>query len=436
MRRKKIHHYLLIVTSVLFFSSIGKPEHLSRPDLKSNGQDFSILIENVLIKTVTKGDLAGSVLIEGGKIIAVGDTFDVPAGTKKVDGTGKILTPGLVDSHSHLGLGPSGGVTEDNENSNPSTPELRIIDSIHPEGVAPHRYSFRDAVREGVTTVIARPGSGNVIGGMSAVLKLRGGTVDDMILKFPVDMKMAMGKKGGYASKGQFPMTKMGTAYVVRKAMIEAVDYKNSLNKYEAEKAKKKDVIPPKRDLGHEAMMLVLDKKLPVHVHASPVDDIMTAVRLHDEFGFSKLSIAHGDESYKIADILAEKGVMVVVGPQMITYDDKGALINIADYLVRHGVEVNIMTDADVVQQEYLRFQAAVAVKYGMDPAEALRAVTINPARWAGLEDRIGSIEVGKDGDLVLFDGDPFDVRTRVEMVFIEGKLVFDAAAQKKEGEM
>ncbi|MCG2816205.1 MAG: amidohydrolase family protein, partial [Candidatus Aminicenantes bacterium] len=197
-----------------------------------------------------------------------------------------------------------------------------------------------------------------------------------------------------------------------------------------------KDALRPGRNLGHEAMVQVLEKKLPVHVHASQVDDIMTAVRLHDEFEFAKLSIGHGDESYKIADILAEKGVMVVVGPQMITFDEEGCLVNIADYLVRRGVEVNIMTDADVVQQEFLRFQAAVAVKYGMDPDEALKAITINPARWAGLENSIGSIEVGKDADLVLFDGDPFDIRTRVQMVFIEGKLVFDAAAEEKKGEM
>lgn len=436
MRKIWITRFMPIVVLLIFPAVVGHSGSLFGLPSMPDAEDISLVFENVRIKTVTLGEFTGSVLVENGKITAVGSSVVVPPGAKKVDGTGKVMTPGLIDSHSHLGLGPSGGITEDNETTNPATPELRIIDSIHPEGVAPHRFSFRDAVREGVTTVIARPGSGNVIGGMSAVLKLRGGTVDDMILKFPADMKMAMGKKGGYASKGQFPMTKMGTAYVVRKAMLEAADYKNSLNKYEAEKSKNKDALRPGRNLGHEAMVQVLEKKLPVHVHASQVDDIMTAVRLHDEFEFAKLSIGHGDESYKIADILAEKGVMVVVGPQMITFDDEGGLINIADYLVRHGVEVNIMTDADVVQQEFLRFQAAVAVKYGMDPEEALKAITINPARWAGLENSIGSIEVGKDADLVLFDGDPFDIRTRVQMVFIEGKLVFDAAAEEKKGEM
>ena len=391
------------------------------------------VIKNVRILTVTDGELTGSVLIRDGKIAALGQDVEIPAGAVVIDGTGKILTPGLIDSHSHLGLGPSGGITEDNEGSNPVTPQLRIIDSIHPEGVAPHRWSFSHAVSQGITTIIARPGSGNVIGGQSAALKLRGGTVDDMVLVFPVDMKMAMGKKG-YAAKGQFPVTKMGTVYAVRKAMLDAAEYKKSLEKYNKDKEKNKDAVPPKRDLANEAMMLVLERKIPVHVHASPVDDIMSAVRLGDEFDFFKLSIGHGDESYKIADELAKRGIVVVVGPQMIVFDDNGTLINLADFLVKHGVEVNIMSDADVVQQEFLRYQAAMAVKYGMDPLDALKAITINPSKLIGLEDRIGSIELGKDADLVLFDGDPFDIQTEVLKVFIDGKLAFDASSQTEKG--
>jgi imidazolonepropionase-like amidohydrolase len=393
------------------------------------------VIKNARILTVTQGELIGSVLIKDGKIAAVGAEIKVPEGAVVIDGTGRILTPGLIDSHSHLGLGPSGGITEDNESSNPVTPQLRIIDSIHPEGVAPHRWSFKHAVSQGVTTIIARPGSGNVIGGQSAALKLRGGTVDNMVLVFPLDMKMAMGKKG-YGAKGQFPVTKMGTVYAVRKAMVDAAEYKKSLDKStkEKEKDKKNEAQPPKRDLANEAMVQVLERTLPVHVHASPVDDIMSAVRLGDEFNFFKLSIGHGDESYKIADELAKRGVVVVVGPQMIVYDEKGKLINLADYLVKHGVEVNIMSDADVVQQEFLRFQATIAVKYGMDPLEALKAISINPAKLIGLEERIGSIEVGKDADLVLFSGDPFDIQSKVLKVFIDGKLLFDSESDSKHG--
>lgn len=395
-------------------------------------QEDALVIKNARILTVTQGVIdKGDILIQDGKIADIGIDIKIPADAKVLDAEGKLITPGLIDSHSHLGLGPSGGITEDNENSNPVTPQLRIIDSIHPEGVAPHKHSFQHALSEGVTTIIARPGSGNVIGGQSAALKLLGITVDDMILVFPCDMKMAMGRKG-YGAKGLMPVTKMGVAYLVRQAMLDAQGYKLALEKYELEKKKTPEKQPPKRDLKNEAMVKVLNRKLPVHIHASPVDDIMTAVRLGDEFDFYKLSIGHGDESYKVADELAKRGIVVVVGPQMIVFDDEGHLINLADYLVKHGVEINIMTDADVVQQEFLRFQAAIAVKYGLDPAEALRAITINPAKLIGMETRIGSLEKGKDADLVIFDGDLFDIQTSVLQVFINGISVFQSEKGKE----
>jgi len=386
-----------------------------------------IAIKNGKVMTPTQGILTkATILIKDSKIQEVGPDIRIPDNVKVIDAHGCVITPGLIDSHSHLGLGPSGGITEDNEMSNPVTPQLRIIDSIHPEGVEPHRLSFRDAVAQGVTTIIARPGSGNVIGGQSAALKLSGKTVDDMILKFPCDMKMAMGRKSYYGNKGMMPVTKMGTAYLVRKAMVEAQEYQNDWERYRAKAKNDPTAKPPQKNLKNEAMLKVLNREIPVHIHASPADDIMTAVRLGDEFNFFMLSIGHGVEAYKIADELAKRDVVVVVGPQMITFDDKGHLINLADYLNKHGVEVNIMTDADVVQQEFLRFQAAIAVKYGMNPLEALKAITINPARLIGKEDQIGSLEVGKDADIVIFDGDPFSLQTTVIKVFINGIEVYN----------
>ncbi len=405
---------IAVLILVLIFSSFGFAE------------EKIVAIKGSKILTVTKGTIEnGTILIKDGKIQKVGKDIKIPENAEIIDAANCIITPGLIDSHSHLGLGPSGGITEDNEMSDPCTPQLRIIDSIHPEGVAPHKYSFRDAVSEGVTTVIARPGSGNVIGGQAAAIKLCGKTVDDMILVFPCDMKMAMGHKGYYASKGMMPMTKMGTAYIVRKAMLEAEEYHQAWQRYEKEKAKTPDARPPKRDLKNEAMLKVLRRELPVHIHVGDADDIMTAVRLADEFNFYKLSLAHAEGAYKVADELAKRGVIVVVGPSMITFDDKGKLINLADYLVKHGVEVNIMTDADVVQQEFLRFQAAIAIKYGMSPHEALKAITINPAKLIGMEKRIGSIEEGKDADIVIFSGDPFDIQTQVIKTLINGELVY-----------
>ena len=385
------------------------------------------VIKGARILTVTNGIVEkGSIRIENDKITALGTDFEIPENARVIEAAGTVVTPGLIDSHSHLGLGPSGGVTEDNEMSDPSTPQLRIIDSIHPEGMPPHRGSFKDAVSEGVTTIIARPGSGNVIGGLSAALKLTGKTVDEMVLAFPVDMKMAMGKKGYYASKGRLPVTRMGTAYIVRQAMVDAKQYQNSWRRYEEKKKADPDASPPKRDLKNDAMLKVLNREIPVHIHCSRVDDIMTAVRLANEFDFYKLSLGHAEESFKVADELAKKGVVAIVGPLMITYDDEGNLVNLADHLVEHGVEITIMTDADVVQQEFLRYQASIAIKYGLDPAEALKAITINPAKLIGMEDRIGSLETGKDADIVIFDGDPFDIQTTVLKTFINGKIVYD----------
>ena len=249
----------------------------------TGAEEQVVAIVNARILTVTKGEIAkGTVLIANGKILEVGADVNVPEGARVIDAAGCVVTPGLVDSHSHLGLGPSGGVTEDNEASDPVTPQLRVIDSIHPEGLGPDKGQFRNALAEGVTTVIARPGSGNVIGGQSAVLKLRGGTVDDMVVVFPADMKMALGHKGAYASKGAMPMTKMGAAYLVRQAMLDAADYRDALARYAKEKAKKPEAAPPARDLKKEAMLKVLEREIPVHIHVTSADEIMTAVRLAD----------------------------------------------------------------------------------------------------------------------------------------------------------
>ena len=384
-----------------------------------------IAIKGGKIYTVTKGTIKnGTILIKGKKIVAVGRNIRIPQEAEIVDAKGKVITPGLVDAHSHLGLGPSGGVTEDNEMTDPATPQLRIIDSINPYGEEPDKGCFRKALAEGVTTVICRPGSGNVIGGQAAAVKTYGKTVDEIIRNFPCDMKMAMGRKKG---TGGYPMTKMGTAYIIRKYLLLGREYQKKLEEYEKEKKKNPKAKPPKRDLKAEAMALVTSGRLPVHIHVIDANDIMTIVRIATEFGLKDVSLGHAEEAYKVARELAKHNIKVVVGPRVIVYDDENHLIDLAEYLRKAGVEVSIMTDADVVQQEYLRYQAALAVKYGMPYEEALRAITLNPAKLAGVADKVGSIEPGKLADIVIFSGDPFDVLSRAEKVFIEGKLVYKA---------
>jgi imidazolonepropionase-like amidohydrolase len=389
------------------------------------GPGFSsglFFIRGAEIRTVTRGTIKkGDIILKDGKISEIGENLSVPEGSVVIEASGKIITPGLIDSHSHLGTGVTMLKSEENDGSGPSTPHMRILDSMHPEGIVPHEGTYKDAVAEGVTTVISRPGSGNVIGGQSLAIKLSGKTVDDMILRSPVDMKMAMGPK-------RYPTTstRMGVAQVVRQAMLEARKYKDSREKYESDKELKPETLPPERNLTNEAMLKVLNRELPVHIHCSPIADILTAIRLGDEFNFLKLSLAHGDDTWRVADELAKRGIVVVVGPNIVEYDDQGNLINLPQYLVEHGVEINIMTDTDIVQQEYLRFQAAVAIRHGLDPDEALKAITINPARLIAAEDRIGSLEAGKDADLVIFDGDPFDFQTSVLKTFINGELVFE----------
>ncbi len=413
--RNLAEKFFLLTTLFFSFNTIfgALPDHGSTKGL--------YFLRGAEVWTVTRGIIQnGDIVLKDGKIAEVGKNLAVPEDAIVIEASGMIITPGLIDSHSHLGTGVTMLKSEENDGSGPSVPHMRILDSMHPEGIVPHAGSYKDAIAEGVTTVISRPGSGNVIGGQSLAIKLSGRTMDDMILKQPADMKMAMGPK-------RYPgtSTRMGVAQVVRQAMMEARKYKESWEKYIGKKKTDPQARPPERNLTSEAMLKVLNRELPVHIHCSPIADILTAIRLGDEFNFYRLSLAHGDESWRVADELAKRGIVVVVGPNIVEYDDQGNLINLPQYLVEHGVEINIMTDTDIVQQEYLRFQAAVAIRHGLDPLEALKAITINPAKLIEEEGRIGSLEAGKDADLVIFNGDPFDFQTNVVKVFINGEMVY-----------
>lgn len=362
------------------------------------------------IHTVTGPTLEqGTILIKQGKIIAVGDQVEIPAGCPVVDATDQVLMPGLIDTHSHVGIFEEihrieGG--DGNETTDPITPYLRAIDAINPDDLA-----FSDAVAGGVTTVAVAPGSANVIGGTMVAMKTAGRIVDQMVIKNPVGMKAALGEnpKRVYGAEKKTPSTRMASAALLRKTLVETLNYINKA--------------PQERDFTLENLVPVLEGKLPLRVHAHRADDIVTAIRIADEFNI-KLVLEHCTEGYKVADLIAAKQIPAIIGP-IITNRSKvemqGVALQNAYQLQQAGVKFAIMTDHPVVPIQYLALSAALTVRGGLSEAEAIKAITIQPAEILGLANQIGSIEVGKDADLVLLDREIFDVRCRIKQVYIKG---------------
>jgi imidazolonepropionase-like amidohydrolase len=363
----------------------------------------------------------GVVLVNDGRIEAVGRDVRVPEAAERVAAAGKVVVPGLVDAHTHLGVHEEaeGWAGQDtNEMTDPVTPQVRALDAINPADLG-----FADAVAGGVLTVNVNPGSGNPVGGQAAAVRSAGRTVDDMVLRAPSGLKSALGEnpKRVYGERKQLPSTRLGTAAVIRDALVKARNYLDKLDRG--------DDPPPERDLRWEALGLVLSGEVPWRQHCHRADDIATALRLADEFGY-RLVIDHGTEAALLADRLAERGVPVLIGP-LVTSRSKVELRNRSltnpGRLAAAGVELGIITDHPVVPIHLLHVQAALAVREGLDPAAALRAVTMTPARVLGLDDRLGSLEPGKHATLCVWSGDPLDARSRVEAAWIEGRQVFGA---------
>jgi imidazolonepropionase-like amidohydrolase len=361
----------------------------------------------------------GVVLVNDGRVEAVGRDVRVPDGAEWVGAAGKVVLPGLVDAHTHLGVHEEaeGWAGQDtNEMTEPVTPQVRALDAINPADLG-----FADAVAGGVLTVNVNPGSGNPIGGQAAAVRSAGRTVDDMVLRAPSGLKSALGEnpKRVYGDRKQLPSTRLGTAAVIRDALVKARNYLDKLDRG--------DDPPPERDLRWEALGLVLSGDIPWRQHCHRADDIATALRLADEFGY-RLVVDHGTEAVLLADQLAERGVPVLIGP-LLTSRSKVELRNRSltnpGRLAAAGVELGIITDHPVVPIHLLAVQAALAVREGLDPAAALRAVTLAPARVLGLDDRLGSLEPGKHATLCVWSGDPLDARSRVEAAWIEGRQVF-----------
>ncbi len=363
----------------------------------------------------------GTVLIQDGKITAVGADVTIPDGVERVDAAGRWVLPGFVEAHGHVGVHEEaeGWAGQDtNEMTDPNGARLRALDAINPADLG-----FADALAGGVTTVVIKPGSGNPIGGQTVAVKCWGRTVDEMLVREPVSVKSALGEnpKRVYGDQKKLPSTRQGVAAVIRDAFRAAQDYAARRARAEAEGK------PFDRDSTLEVLARVLDGELPWCQHAHRADDIATALRLAEEFGY-RLVVNHGTEGHLLADLLAERGVPVIIGP-LFTSRSKVELrqrsLRNPGILARAGVEIAITTDHPVVPIHFLVHQVTLAVKEGLDRRTALRSITVNPARIMGLDHRVGALKPGLDGDVVIWSGDPLDVMSRALRVFVGGREVY-----------
>ncbi|MDZ7671380.1 MAG: amidohydrolase [Halanaerobiales bacterium] len=386
-----------------------------------------ILIKDAEILTMSKKDFKeGSILVKDGKVAEISEYIEIKDDYEVIDGKGKTVIPGIIDAHTHLGIEEDGLGWEGqdcNEMTDPITPHLRAIDAVNPDD-----FALKESLQNGVTTIMTGPGSANVLGGESMVIKTYGKTVDQMVLKNPAGLKAAFGEnpKRVYKEQKKLPTTRMGIAAIMRENLMKAQDYIQK-----KENAKKEDKAFD-RDIKMESLIRVINKELPLKVHAHRADDIMTAIRIAKEFDV-KITLEHCTEGHKIADEIAEAKIPAVVGPSMtgrVKVELSELSFKTAGVLAKAGVKIALMSDHPVIPTKNATVYAALAIKEGLDPKEALKAITINPAEILGVDDRVGSIEVGKDADLVIYNGYPLDITSTIDKVFINGNIV----ENKKDG--
>ncbi len=384
-----------------------------------------VLIKNATVLTAVRGTLENTdILIRDGKIAKIGKSLSAGSGAKIVDATGKFVTPGIIDAHSHTMMDAI------NEGTLSVTSMTRIRDVLNPTDIAIYR-----ALAGGVTSANLLHGSANPIGGQSTTVKFKfGKPIEDFpIPDAPPGIKFAMGENPKRSSQtfqpGQtprYPRTRMGTLEVIRDAFVRARDYKQAWNDYRAKKTR----IPPRRDIELEPLVEVLEGKRLVHAHGYRSDEHLNLMLLADEFGFRVATLQHGLEAYKIAPEIAKRGTGVSIfadfwGYKLEAYDS----IPYNGYILwKNGVVVSINSDSDE-RMRRLNLDAAKMMKYGGVPEEdSLKMITLNPAKQLGIDKRTGSIEQGKDGDIVIWTAHPFSVYSRVDMTMIEGEVYFDRA--------
>lgn len=381
-----------------------------------------ILVKNGKIVTMANKDYEnGCILIKDGKILRVAENIEVDKDVEIIDAKGGWVLPGLIESHCHIGIYEQDMGFEGldvNEATDPITPELRAIDAINPMDTA-----FDDAVRAGVTTVMTGPGSANVIGGQFVAMKTKGVCIDDMILLEPAAIKVAFGEnpKRVYKDRKRMPTTRMATASLLRETLIKAKDYK----------LKKEKTLKEESDFDKnfklEALLPVIDKKIPLKAHCHRADDILTAIRIGKEFDL-ELTLDHCSEGHLIADYVKQSGRCAIVGPSLTSRSKielKNKSFSTPAILSKNGVKISIMTDHPVTPIQYLPICAGLAVKEGLDMKGALKAITINAAEICGVSDRVGSIETGKDADIAIFDGNPLETLTSTLYTIINGEVVY-----------
>ncbi len=380
------------------------------------------VLRNGLLHTATdRGTVEGDLLLANGEIAAVGDV-DAPDDADELALNGAHVTPGLVDAHSHAGMA-EWGEPEDgdfNEGTSATTPHVNALDGFHPRD-----EELKHAFQNGVTSVSARMGSGNVIGGVIVSMKTYGDVADEMFIRED-GMKAAMGenpKRFHGESEGRQPSTRPGVAATLRESFTAAEDYRRR-----KERAEEEDD-PFDRDIGKENLVRVLEGDLPLRVHAHRADDIRTVFRVADEFGIEDLSIEHATEGHVVADAFVERDVPAVVGPSISSatkYELRNITFETPGILHRAGVDVAIQTDAPVLPQQHLDVCVGLAVREGFPKEDALAAVTRTPAEILGIEDRVGTLEPGTDADVAVWDGEFWRVDTRTQHVFVDGEHVFD----------
>lgn len=376
-----------------------------------------LVLKNANAETVSHGTVENcTIIIEGGKITAVGRDLAVPAGADLIDLSGKVVTPGFVDAASRIGIHEDGNGSighDEDEATAPATPHLRALDAVFPEDVA-----LRDARNAGVTTCLVQPGNANVVGGECAIIKTSGSAAEDNAISATAGLKMSVsalsGRWGGPSRERSEAIA------ILRKELQAAVEY---------QRKRASDADEP-LDLNNEAYQPVLRGERPAFVHADLNHDIENALLLGREWGYRSVIIG-GAEAHLMADELAEARVPVILSPTMVPRgsERRNASLRTPQLLARRGVRFAISADHPTLPIRYLYVVAATAAREGLPVSEALRATTLSPAEIIGIADRVGSIDAGKDADLVVWSGHPFAVTSQVERVFIDGRTVYDAGA-------